>query len=355
VEAAAWASVLAVEHGAAGVYNGMLLKPARPPRRVVTSDLREAIAAVASVYCPHEVAIVQSNRGIEAALESLAGLHWQSVSLRYSAPVHIDAGTFENLLLFMTCADGSARASQGRHAVAWSKGQTLPLSPNLPSRLELDRQFWQRSVRLDKAFVEDVCSRLIGRPLERSLRFELRPFAPELEQGWQQLAEAARWLESVDMPATSRSRQRFGEFLAALVLESHPHNYTDALLRECRPADPRIVRDAECVMKAAGADTTVSDIAHELRVSLRSLELGFRAARGVTPSQAHREIRLQAARRALLAPVPGTTVTSVALEQGFVHLSRFSGYYQARYGERPNTTLRRSRRAAPREVVSKTG
>ena len=32
--------------------------------RVVTSDLREAIAAVSQVYCPHDVTVLESNRGI---------------------------------------------------------------------------------------------------------------------------------------------------------------------------------------------------------------------------------------------------------------------------------------------------
>jgi AraC-like DNA-binding protein len=323
--------------------------------RVVTSDLREAIAAVGSVYCPHDVAIVQSNRGIEAALETHSGLHWQSVTLRYAAPVRVDAGSFENLLLFMTCADGAARATQGRHTVAWSRGQTVALSPDLSSQLEFDRRFWQRSIRLDKAFVDEVCSGLIGQPFEQPLRFELRPFAPALEQAWQQMTEAARWLQSVELPAASRTQQRFDEFLAALVLESHPHNYTDVLRRVSKAADPRVVRQAERLMKAAGAAITVTEIARELRVSLRSLELGFRAARGMTPSQAHREVRLQAARQALLDPEPATTVTAVALEHGFAHLARFSGYYQARYGEAPRVTLRRSRSAAPHEVISKIG
>jgi hypothetical protein len=80
--------------------------------RVVTSDLREAIAAVSRVYCPHDVKVLESNRGIDAVLEAIPGSRRQMVSLRYSAPVKIDAGQFENLLLFMTCVVGSAIARQ---------------------------------------------------------------------------------------------------------------------------------------------------------------------------------------------------------------------------------------------------
>ncbi len=40
-------------------------------------------------------------------------------------------------------------------------------------------------------------------------------------------------------------------------------------------------------------------------------------------------------------------LTSVALENGFLHLPRFSSYYRAAYGETPVATLRRNRHDAP--------
>jgi hypothetical protein len=54
--------------------------------RVVTSDLPEAIAAVSRVYCPHDVKVLESNRGIDAVLEAFPGSRQQMVSLRYRHP-----------------------------------------------------------------------------------------------------------------------------------------------------------------------------------------------------------------------------------------------------------------------------
>ena len=96
-------------------------------------------------------------------------------------------------------------------------------------------------------------------------------------------------------------------------------------------------------MKSAGPNISISEVAKELRVSLRSLELGFRDTRNMTPTQVHRQFRLQEARQALLNPTESTTVTSVALTFGFLHLARFSHYYQSMFNEAPSQTLRRSK------------
>ena len=92
---------------------------------------------------------------------------------------------------------------------------------------------------------------------------------------------------------------------------------------------------------------TVLAVAAQLHVSLRSLEVGFREHLCVTPIQHLRAIRLERVRNALLAAQPSTSVTSAALECGFVHLARFSAYYKAAFGEPPANTLRRARMNMP--------
>jgi AraC-like DNA-binding protein len=54
------------------------------------------------------------------------------------------------------------------------------------------------------------------------------------------------------------------------------------------------------------------------------------------------QVRMVHARRELLAADPAqTSVTRIANQWGFTHLSRFAGRYQTVYGENPSTTLRR--------------
>lgn len=308
-----------------------------------TADLAEAIAAVSRVYCPHEVKILGSNRGILTNLEALEQAHHRIVSLRYSAPVHIDAGNFDNLLLMMTCIEGSAQAAQGRDKARWHRGQTLPFSPNLRSYLTFDRDFAQRAVRLDIEATEALCSRLLNCALDEPLRLQLRPFSLELETAWQEAVGLLLRYDELGIALPRSAASHLEEFIGTLILERHPHNYSDALSAPQQAATPRVVREAEHLMRAEQLPS-VSQIARRLGISLRTLELGFREFRQSTPNQALRHVRLEAARAELQAPSASTTVTSVALANGFPHLARFSSYYRSAFDEYPSQTLGRSRK-----------
>jgi len=81
-------------------------------------------------------------------------------------------------------------------------------------------------------------------------------------------------------------------------------------------------------------------------VQPRTLETHFKQFLGVTPLGWIRNSRLARARHALLNANLGTTVTKVALANGFNHLGRFATTYRQRFGEPPSETLARRRAAA---------
>lgn len=87
---------------------------------------------------------------------------------------------------------------------------------------------------------------------------------------------------------------------------------------------------------------TVQQIADAIGVGPRHLQSAFRDITGMTPREKLTEIRLEHVRSNLTVPEPGTTVTNVALDCGFVHLGRFAAIYRRRYGESPSETLRRA-------------
>lgn len=313
--------------------------------RVVTSDLEEAVAAVSRVYCEHELTVRGGDDAFSSSLEVVSGGVQPVVSLRYSAPVRIDAGGFENLLLVKTCTAGSATARQGSACLSFARGQTVPLSPWASTLLDFDRSFAQRSVRLDVDRIERLCAGYLNRPLDAALRFDLRPFSPALERAWTDAVELVLAFERQGMPLPAASAMRLDEFMLSLLLELHPHNHSQAMRAPHRLATPRALREAEHLMRTApaGAGLTIAAIARSVGCSIRSLEAAFREWRQTTPMQYYRRLRLEAARADLLRGEGTTTVGTVALQHGFAHLPRFAAYYRAAFGENPARTLQRAR------------
>jgi AraC-like DNA-binding protein len=120
---------------------------------------------------------------------------------------------------------------------------------------------------------------------------------------------------------------------------------------QSRPQPPRVlpafhrVRAAEEIMHADSDEPlSMIDLAQRLGVSLRSLQLAFAEVHdGQSPRQIYNQIRLQRARQRLLDASGPDQVTTIALDTGFVHLSRFAQSYARTFGELPSQTLARRR------------
>jgi transcriptional regulator GlxA family with amidase domain len=114
--------------------------------------------------------------------------------------------------------------------------------------------------------------------------------------------------------------------------------------------DAARVRRAEEMMRSRlDEPLSIADLARDLGLSLRSLQLAFHAVHGEGPRARLNRIRLDLARARLLRAAPPENVTTIALDCGFTHLGRFSEAYLRTFGERPSDTLARGRPARPWE------
>jgi AraC-like DNA-binding protein len=307
-----------------------------------TRDLDEAIDAVTKVYCPHTVHVNGSLRDLDVVLEVTRPTSQLLVELSYGAPVEIDAGNFPRLFLMMYCANGSGSTTQGEQSAEWCRGQTLPFSAGLETRLRFDRAFVQKSIRLNADRLETLCSRWLGHPLAQPLRFALQPFSEDFERIWRRTLSYLWSAEEGGLLLTGAARAAFDEYLLTLLLQQHRHNYSGEMTAAAPTPIPGVVRSAErFIVDNAATPITVSDVAAHLGISLRSLQAGFRQWRATTPNMFLRQVRLQLVRDELLRA--DADVTTTALRYGFSHLGRFSAYYLAAFGEIPSETRRRGR------------
>lgn len=122
---------------------------------------------------------------------------------------------------------------------------------------------------------------------------------------------------------------------AAAPIEFGPISYNSRLLAFSAARD--IIRNN------IDSPLTVQQLCGRVGVSWRTLDYAFREHAGMTPQAYLKGLRLDEARRHLLA---GTepTVAGCANRCGFWHMGKFAADYRAQFGELPSETLRRSGR-----------
>ncbi len=129
-----------------------------------------------------------------------------------------------------------------------------------------------------------------------------------------------------------------------LLLDGVSHSLTSWMKQGAQStAAPYYVRRAEEFMLAHASEClTLHDIAAAAGIGVRSLHNGFRHFRGQTPMGYLKTIRLVRVREELNSCKDrDRTVTQIALENGFNHVSKFAQDYRNRFGELPSHALRK--------------
>ena len=128
----------------------------------------------------------------------------------------------------------------------------------------------------------------------------------------------------------------FEDLIIRTVLEGTVHSYTECLARPPSAAPPRAMRRAMDYMQAnVTQPLTVEQIAQAAGCSARALAAACRAERGQTVTSVLRELRLDAARAALLAGDPALTIGAACVRFGFSNPGRFAALYRQRFGGLP--------------------
>lgn len=142
-------------------------------------------------------------------------------------------------------------------------------------------------------------------------------------------------------PLPEAARRELVATLLAVMLDAVAGPAPDA--RTPAPTSRRraVAVAREYVAARAPDVPTVPELCSAAGVSQRTLEYAFRDQLGLRPAQFLKLRRLNAARAALAASPPATTVTDVAFELGFWDAGHFARDYDALFGESPSKTLRR--------------
>ncbi|MHC1562513.1 AraC family transcriptional regulator [Actinomycetospora sp. C-140] len=324
----------------------MLDETTRPgdasPLRFRTDDLDVARERITETFADHEVRVADG-RALDFRLDLAPASRVVLGKLGYGADVTIDGPPMQrcyhvNLPIAGTCdvrqdgAEGAVRAG--------TTGNVF--GPDAPLTIRFAPDATQYVVKLPKEMLEAHAAKLVGRPLDGSIRFALTfdvrggPGQALLSTAGFLYAELARPGGLATMPT---ARHEMESALMTQLLMTIPSQLTDQLHPSASPSARTRVREVMEYLDAhPEGDASTADLADRVGVSERALQAGFREVAGMSPMAYLRGVRLD--RVHLELSTRGGAVTDVAARWGFFHPGRFAQQYRARFGERPSDTAR---------------
>lgn len=293
------------------------------------TTLAGAQRLVASALSDHRLALSED---APVALE-MRTAHVGALSLlllRYGAAVAIEPCRLAGHLLFQVVLRGELQVEHAGGSFHGRAGDAVLIEDLADKRLKWSRGSQQLIMRLPRGAITRAMGEAVA-PVKFDSVFSLsegRTGTLELIRYIMTQANAGRL---VGMDTTVMD-------LLVRQLLAHHSNFERA-----GASLPRCVYRAESHMRAnLGEDMTLAELADAAQTTSRTLASNFQRFRGVSPMTRFRDLRLDAARAALLDGT-ASSVTDAAMTFRFFHLGRFSQSYRDRFGEMPSATQLRDR------------
>ncbi|MBB4395355.1 AraC family transcriptional regulator [Bradyrhizobium sp. ERR14] len=316
--------------------------------RVTTDDVDEAAEQIGRIFCPHDLKPAQARAAGFSARHNCAGFDGFSINyVAYGGSVGIDPGCLERFFLVQVPLTGTAYIRAGTTELDAAPERTASLlSPTIPTRM-MWRDCAQAILLFDRRMVEQRAAALSGRAsgtvefdpvidLEAPAGRALRGSLAELTMLAERLGPSGR-LSAVAMAD-------WRELLLDHLLNGQRHGLSDAIQTFSGQAErlPRALRAArDHLADNAGEPLDLARLACAAGIGIRALQLGFRRHFGLSISQMLLDMRLAGLHARLAQAAPDASITDIAFDLGFTHLSRMAGAYREKFGETPSATLRR--------------
>lgn len=257
--------------------------------------------------------------------------------IRADAPSTPTPAVYEASLCII--AQGSKRVSIGEHSVVYDAAHYLLVSVDLPLVGHVldaspERPYLCCKIDLDAAMLADLMASEGGGVDRTELPvLGVYPGDPDL------IDAACRLVGLLDRPDTIRA-------LAPLIgreilyrLLTGPHG---PMLRHVATAGShlnQVSRAIAAIRRRFDAPIRIDDVAAEAGMSSSSLHVHFKAITRMTPLEYQKQLRLQEARRLMLAE--GATASTAGFAVGYESPSQFSREYRRLFGAPPRADIER--------------
>jgi AraC-like DNA-binding protein len=207
--------------------------------------------------------------------------------------------------------------------------------------------FSQLMLRIDASALQNTLSALVGWPVGREIEFSASASldSPRILYLRRMIDYLAGELDCGADNIPELALAEFEQLVLVSFLAANTHNFSHLLENRSARAGPWQIKAAEDYIEANWSRPIyVEEIAKATGASARSLFQAFKKARGCSPMEFVKSVRLKHARRLLLAGDESTTVTAVGYLCGFHNMGHFARNYLAAFGELPSETLASGKR-----------
>lgn len=312
-----------------------------------SEDVEEAIAGVGEVFHPHELTRVGVGANFHADLDAVVTGAMTTGQLRYYSNTDLYCPTIGGYHVNIPLSGQLLSASTGQqtivdqgNAVVYGTGADARIITPPTSQLNLF------AMKLDRSVVQTTLQDLLDRPVSQPVRLDggIDLTSPN-GRAWRGLLLGTHKSRIEGSFMTNpRLIEPLTYSIAAGLLLLTEHQFSEELARPASLAAPGPIHRAIEYINAHAADPlTATFLAHEVGLSVRALQRGFREYLESTPMEYIRNARLRGAHEDLVhADAETTTVAGIAGQWGFSHYGRFSQDYRRMYGTSPSHTLRYS-------------
>ncbi|MFF3463877.1 AraC family transcriptional regulator [Streptomyces sp. NPDC002619] len=320
--------------------------PRSPYGRFVarTHDLDEARNISARTYYPHQL-IALDRSAVDYTLEEIQLGPLTLGRLHYGTEIRIDCASLDTAYQVNAAQSGAVDAVCGGQEAVITPATAAVCNPIGSTQLRR----WSADatllgLKIDRAFLERQARALIGAELRAPVSFRMDVNLSDPHHAiWLQLLRVLEaLLNDPEGNVLDVLGERLPEAVVSTMLLTLPNNYSESLNRaQDRWAPTAVRRVVQAIEEQPEHPWTAEQLAEVARTSVRSLQASFRRTHDRTLFTYLREVRLDRIHAELRRG--HCQVSEIAAEYGFYNLGRFSGYYHARFGVHPSTTLHESR------------
>lgn len=261
----------------------------------------------------------------------------------------VDIPPMNNIMLIQFSLSGMALIETVDGLIDVPPGKFFAVGSDKSMRQTLSHDYKHLSIKVPMKKIEPLLCGELGLP---SVDLRLPTKSIVIEGAAESFARMVQTIckeieTSSSLFRHSRTVKSLEDALIRLMLAVIPHNYAEQFNAPYSVAVPYYVRRVE---KYIAEELDIEEpipfekLVEISGVSARSLHSGFRRFRNTTPMGYLKFVRLKHARKLLLEVEPNaTSVTEIAMQSGFTHLSKFSSDYRTMFGELPSETMFRSR------------